>query len=654
MVRSVFRNRREAGRVLARLLEHYRDSADTVVLALPRGGVPVGYEVAAVLGAPLDVLVVRKLGAPEQPELAVGAIASGGVLVTNDDVLRAQAVAPEALEQIILTEGQELARRERVYRGDRAMLDVTGRTVLVVDDGLATGATMNAAIEALHRLHPARVVVAVPAAPESTCVELRELVDEVICASTPAPFIAVGNSYWDFEQTTDAEVRDLLARAPAKTDTEPDDGDLLRRARIPAPGGTPPDDILFDLVGDARLVLIGEASHGTDEFYTARAAMTRRLVEEKGFRGVAVEADWPDAYRVNRYVRGQGTDRTAEQALRGFRRFPAWMWRNTVVRDFAEWLRGHNSRCAAEDQVGFYGLDLYSMHRSAEEVIAYLDRIDPAAAQRARERYSCLEHHADEYGFAAAFGAGQSCHDQVVAQLTELQRQIADEVRLDGVTDHDELFYAEQNACSVLAAEEYYRSMFGGRVTSWNLRDRHMFSTLIALREHLGAQSKIIVWAHNSHLGDARATEMSDSGELNLGQLVRADSPDSARLLGFTTYTGSVTAAEDWGGPARRMRVNPALYGSVEHMLHQVGAESFLVRLDSESPVADRLRSPLLERAIGVVYRPQTERRSHYFFARPADQFDALIHIEQTTALLPLDRAAPWDRDDVETYPYAV
>lgn len=663
----LFRDRRDAGRVLGDLLEQYRGHGDVIVLGLPRGGVPVAYEVARDLGAPLDIFLVRKLGVPGRLELAMGAIASGGVVVINDDVVRGLGLAPEVVEQVTEREGRELLRRERAYRDGRSTVDVGGKTVILVDDGLATGASMRAAIQALRRLGPARVVVAVPAAPRSTCEELRLEVDEVVCATTPSPFFAVGASYWDFTQTTDQEVRELL-RAAARTPSAPSargptEVSVIRSVATPVQSGVPPDDALFDLVGDARFVLIGEASHGTHEFYAARAQMTRRLVEARGFCAVAVEADLPDADRVNRYVRGRGADSTAEESLRGFERFPTWMWRNADVLDFVGWLRTHNDRAGDErGKAGFYGLDLYSLHRSADEVIRYLESVDPAAAARARERYSCFDHSdgdGQEYGFAAAFGAGQSCAQAVVKQLVELRRHGLDHARRHGLNAEDELFYAEQNARLVRDAERYYRTMFGGRVSSWNLRDEHMVETLDALANHLGRQrgkpAKIVVWAHNSHLGDARATEMAARGELNLGQLMRERHPGDCRLIGFTTYTGTVTAADDWGAPAERKQVRPALAGSVEELFHEVGQKEFMVAVGGGLVAAEALRAARLERAIGVIYRPHTERQSHYFRSRVADQFDAVIHIDETRALEPLERTARWDAGELpETYPHAV
>jgi erythromycin esterase-like protein/predicted phosphoribosyltransferase len=671
--RRVFRDRREAGRVLAGMLGAYRDKPGVVVLGLARGGLPVAFEVARALRAPLDAFIVRKLGAPGHEEFAVGALASGGRVVVNDDVVRGLRISPEQLREIAEREARELARREAAYRQGRPPLEVTGKTVILVDDGLATGSSMLAAVQALRESLPAEIVVAVPAAPESTCREFAGIVEDVVCASMPTPFLAVGESFWDFTQVTDEEVREILATpttggAPAVEGDRP--AELVRRAAIDAPGGVPPRDVLEDLIGDARVVLIGESSHGTHEFYEARAEITKWLIEEKGFNAVAAEADWPDAYRVNRYVRGLGEDDSPEQALHGFERFPAWMWRNTVVRDFVGWLRWHNGRCAADGrrQTGFYGLDLYSLHRSMQEVIGYLESVDPAAAARARARYACFDHSAGDdgqaYGYAAAFGAGPSCERQAVEQLVELQRSAGDYLRQDGELAHDELFYAQQNAVTVRNAEEYYRGMFAGRVTSWNMRDKHMGQTLAALIEHLDREgtahpgpARIVVWAHNSHVGDARATEVSADGQLTIGQLAREQYGPLCRLIGFSTYSGTVTAASDWGGDAECKAVRPALPGSIEELLHEAGAVApalgaFMVEMHDGSPAAAALEVVRLGRAIGVIYLPQTERQSHYFHVRPSDQFDAMIHIDSTRALEPLEPNSVWVAgQNPETYP---
>jgi len=435
----------------------------------------------------------------------------------------------------------------------------------------------------------------------------------------------------------------------------------IRDAARPLSGSVHDYDSLLAFVTNARLCLLGEATHGTHEFYRERAEITKRLIKEKGFTAVAVEADWPDAFRVNRYVRGLSDDANANEALSGFKRFPTWMWRNTVIVDFVEWLRDYNASLpASAHKVGFYGLDLYSLYTSIEAVLSYLGTIDPDAAKRARYRYSCFEHFSEDtqaYGYAATFGLTESCERDVIDQLVELRRRAADYASRDGRVAEDEFFFAEQNARLVLNAERYYRTMFRGRVESWNLRDRHMAETLEALINYLTAQgqtAKVAVWEHNSHLGDARATYMADYGELNVGQLVRERYANEAVLVGFTTYSGSVTAASDWDGPAERKRVRPALHDSYEDLFHQQALGNFLITL-KDGPAAMVLRPPRLERAIGVIYLPQTERQSHYFDARLSEQFDVVIHFDETQALEPLEREALWESGEPpETFPTGV
>jgi len=421
------------------------------------------------------------------------------------------------------------------------------------------------------------------------------------------------------------------------------------------------DGRLIERLAKARLVLLGEASHGTHDFYQERAEITKRLIAAHGFRAVAVEADWPDAYRVNRFVRGSGDDAEAVDALSGFKRFPTWMWRNADVLDFVGWLRAHNEGKAAKAQAGFYGLDLYSLHASMAAVLTYLDKVDPDAARRARDRYACFDHFLEDtqaYGYAATVGLSPSCEAEVVRQLIELRRQAAEYASRDGQVARNEYFYAEQNARLVANAERYYRTMFQGRVSSWNLRDAHMVDTLDSLAKFLqseGIEPKIVVWAHNSHLGDARATEMGQAGEWNVGQLVRQRHGTETLLVGFTTYEGTVTAATDWDAPAERVHVRPALAGSYERLFHEVNVPRFWIDLDPASRAAKTLEEPRLERAIGVIYRPESERQSHYFQARLPQQFDVVLHYDQTRAVEPLERNAEWIPEEVpETFPTGV
>jgi erythromycin esterase-like protein len=434
----------------------------------------------------------------------------------------------------------------------------------------------------------------------------------------------------------------------------------VRRAAQPLTGTRRDFDSIVTAAGTARLVLIGEASHGTHEFYRIRAEITKRLIIEHGFSAVAVEADWPDAYRVNRYVRGQGDDADAGEALADFKRFPQWMWRNADILDFVGWLRAHND-AAPNARVGFYGLDLYSLHASAEAVLSYLRVADPPAALRALQRYGCFDRFGDDvhaYGYATSAGLSPSCEKAVVDQLIELRQAAAEYARRDGRLAADALFFAEQNARLVRNAERYYRAMFGSRAVSWNLRDRHMVETLEALIAFLGSQGsvpRIVVWAHNSHLGDARATEMSAKGELNVGQLIRQLHGPDALLVGFSTYAGTVTAASDWDAPAERKLVRPALPDSYEAAFHGAGLGNFLIDLQPHTRKSSGLNHPRLQRAIGVIYRPETERLSHYYHSILPAQFDFMLHYDTTRAVEPLERGTIWARGEApETYPTAL
>jgi erythromycin esterase-like protein len=411
-------------------------------------------------------------------------------------------------------------------------------------------------------------------------------------------------------------------------------------------------DPVVEPIGAAPLVLLGEATHGSEEFYRLRAELSLRLIVERGFDAVAVEADWPDALRASRYAQGGGDDADANAALGGFMRFPRWMWRNTAVRDWIERLRAHNRALPqGAPRVGFFGLDLYSLQASTQAVIAFLERTDPPAAAEARRRYQCFDGYLAEpqhYGAATHFGLAPDCAQAVLRPLQALFGRVAQRLAAGDPLAEDELFYAQQDARVVKNAERYYRSMFDGRTDSWNLRDTHMAETLELLRAHLsqrlGRPAKIVVWAHNSHIGDARATESADRGQLNLGQLVRErdtrDETDRPYLLGFTTHTGSVAAASDWDEPVERQAVLRSREDSVEQLLHGSALGDFFLPLDGAA--ARALERPRLERAIGVIYRPDTERQSHYFRAALAQQFDGVIHIDETRAVTPLDPSTLW------------
>ena len=653
-------NRHRAGIQLARQLEAYADAPDTIVLALPRGGVPVAFELAKALHLPLDVFLVRKIGHPTNPEIAMGAVASGGLRVMNDDMLKARPVEEAAIEQIAAAEIQELQRREHEYRDNRPSPVIRNQTVIVVDDGLATGASMNAALRALRREGPKALIVAVPVAPPEEQNNLPEA-DEVFCLMRPQPFYSVGQWYERFDQVSDAEVvRFLVAAehfAPRPVRSEADRIAEQLSLHVTRLGGAKQDyDELMVMAEHARFVLIGEASHGTQDFYKMRADITRRLIEEKGFMAVAVEADWPDAFTVNRYVRSDGAG-SATEALSDFQRFPQWMWRNTEVRSFVGWLHDHNVK--AQKPVGFYGLDLYSLNSSIQAVIRYLDTIDPEAAKRARTRYGCFGAYDGDtqlYGYMTGRAGAESCEDAIISQLRELQQNTFNYLQRDGALAGEEFFSAEQNARLVKNAEHYYRAMFRGRPSSWNIRDTHMADTLDELADFLGHKNdrpaKIVVWAHNSHIGDARATGASTRGELNIGQLVRQRHPDETLLIGFSTYNGMVTAAQDWEEPAEIMTVRDALPDSFEALFHRVTPHDFILNLRDKVEVRKLLVKPRISRFIGVIYRPDTERQSHYFDVTIPDQFDAVLHVDRTMALKPLSATAPMHMAEAdETYP---
>lgn len=448
--------------------------------------------------------------------------------------------------------------------------------------------------------------------------------------------------------------QDLLQRFRRRRADDDDERlpTLLRQYAEPLPAlDDPAFGERFDRYGDARVVLIGEASHGSSEFYRARAAITRRLIERHGFEVVAVEADWPDAGQIDRYVRDLGPSSWTEQA---FARFPTWMWRNAEVCGFARWLQAHNRPLAPARRVEFRGLDIYSLRNSMTEVLRYLDQADPEAARQARQRYACLTPWQDDpalYGHFVERVGEPSCEQAVVEQLRQL---LGD--RLERfVQDEEAFFSAAQNARVVRAAEQYYRAIYRGSTASWNLRDRHMFDTLRALMEHRGPATKAVVWAHNSHIGNAAATAMGWEGEFNIGQLCRTAWGRDAVLIGMGTDRGEVAAADDWDGEMRVKRVRPADPDSWERRFLQAGVPASLTdwRGDDREALREALSEALLERAIGVIYRPDTERLSHYFEAVLAEQFDAYLWFEETHAVEALPTGGSRSHEE-DTFPFGL
>ncbi|MFI4955798.1 MAG: erythromycin esterase family protein [Gammaproteobacteria bacterium] len=402
---------------------------------------------------------------------------------------------------------------------------------------------------------------------------------------------------------------------------------------------------LIEKIGDSRIVLMGEATHGTEEFYQARIDISKRLIEEKGFMAIAIEGDWPDVYSLHRYVQGIGDVNNAEEALSAFKRFPTWMWCNKTMPDLLKWMRCFNDKCDQKNKVGFYGLDLYSFYASMKAVIDYLVKADPAAAERAIKRYGCFDHMLDdaqEYGFLTSEGLKKPCIKEAVMEIMELQKDALKYIKKDGLLAEEEYFFALQNAKIVKNAENYYRSMFDGHVLSWNNRDKHMAETVESILDHLEKRlnkpAKIIIWAHNSHVGDARATEMGFRGEFNIGQLVRERHDEEVYSIGFSTYDGTVTAATSWDMPGMVRNIKPGLAGSYEKLFHDIPYDNFLLELRGNKNLEHLLKIPRLQRAIGVIYSPGTERDSHYFYTQLPYQFDSIIHFDRTTAVKPCEK----------------
>ncbi len=849
--------------------------ADPVVYALPRGGVPVAVAVARALGAPLDLIMVRKIGAPDQPELALGAVVDGehAEMTVNAEVKRLTGASDAYVRRAWQRERDEIERRRARYLRGRARVDPQGRTAIIVDDGLATGASARTAAIAIRKQGAARVVLAVPVAPVEALTSLHEVADEVICVHPARAFGSVGAFYSDFHQLTDEEtvgmlreawgeaadaqdgtrrqvtipplglVGDLVVPKAARglvifahgsgssrhsvrnqmvagrlnrrgfatllldllTETEARDrrnvfdipllaerlveavlwssgepdltllrlgffgastgagaallaaaevhgrvsavvsrggrpdlaGEALTRVLAPTllivggadrqiltlnrgalavmrcekslsvvPGAThlfeepgtleqaadlacdwfehylpattpatmPPRadrtarDVLraaadplpvpvsaefaaaFDRFAEARVVLLGEMTHGSSEFYRARAAITRRLIERHGFNLVAVEADWPDAAAIDQQVRHM---KRWGAEISPFTRFPTWMWRNRDMQEFLDWLRRHNGALKPGRRMAFHGLDLYNMMAAIGAVVGYLDRVDAAAAQAARARYACLapwSHEPAAYGRAALSEGFARCEGPVTRILLDLLRKELQYTRMDG----DSFLDAAQNARLVADAETYYRAMYYGGAESWNLRDRHMFETLETILARRSG-GKAVVWAHNSHIGDARFSEMgSERGEWNLGQLCREHFGRDAVLIGFGTDHGTVAAASEWDAPMEIKTVRPARPDSYEALCHNLGEPRFLLDLRPGRHDAARriLETQRLERYIGVIYRPETERWSHYTLACLPDQYDAYVWFDETRAVVPLPGRVM--AGDDELYPFGV
>lgn len=636
----IFRNRKHAGELLAKELLKYK-SMNPVVLALPRGGVPVAAEIAVALQAPLDILAVRKIGAPFHPEYALGAICEDQEPVWGKSILTRDGFNPDDLSSTIEEERNKILQQIKTFRHGRPLNDVGGRVVIVVDDGLATGATMSAAVKFLTAKSAEQIVIAVPIAAASSLRPLKKKVTEIIALEDRDDLISVGQWYDDFSQVTDDQVLHELQKtahlknlqsfsnsqdniktyhkAKPKLIFDSASDELLAKMK-----STKNLDLLIDSIKDSRVVMLGESSHGTHEFYQMRNKISQRLIKEHGFKFIAVEGDWPDADRLHRYIQ-HGHGGSAKDVLMRNHRWPTWMWANQEIADLAEWLR--------DEKAGFYGLDIYSLFQSIDEVVKFFKKNDLQFANELQKKYNCFSpYKEDEISYARSLMMNpDGCQAEALYNLQKVLESRIDQL----ANSEDELFSAQQNARIVANAEAYYRSMLGGDASSWNVRDVHMMETLDHLLEKAGESAKCIVWAHNSHIGDYRATDMHSGGYINLGGLARQSYGDeNVSLVGFGTYQGQVLASHAWGRQEQVMDLPRAKEGSYEDFFHKASVKTnlsqFFLLLDEKVQTTFAQRRG--HRAVGVVYDPDREH-GNYVPTDLAKRYDAFIYFDQTHAL---------------------
>jgi erythromycin esterase len=652
---TVFANRVDAGKQLGERLDHLR-GRNVVVLGLPRGGVPVAAEIAKTLDAPLDVIVVRKLGVPYQPEVAMGAIGEGGLRVLDERIVAHAGVSGAQVSAVESRERGELDARVQRLRSGRTRIDLTGRVVVVVDDGIATGATARVACQVARSLGAGEVILAVPVGPADVAKRFTEA-NEVICLWAPRDFRAVGQFYEEFGPTSDEEVVSLLDEAEQRMRRRVQGGATEPVAHsaedeIKAQGTTlaTPEDLdgLVQRLGVRDLVCIGEASHGTHEYYWWRAELSKRLIVEKGFTWIGVEGDWPDCWRIDRWVRGvDNQELDAWGLLRGFERWPTWMWANEDVAEFLNWLRALNLSRPAGERVGFYGLDVYSLWDSLRIVIDWLTENAPDAMDNAHQAWRCFDLYAEDpqrYAWATRL-VPRSCENDVVSLLVEVRQRA-----LATPEGNESAFNALQNAEVAAGAERYYRTMVQGDRESWNVRDTHMADTVDRLGAHLGPSSKALIWEHNTHVGDARGTDMARAGMVNVGQLLRERyGSKRVALVGMASFAGTVIAAHAWGETEQTMEVPCAMVGSHEELLHRSLQRSAVLDFTNErsGPWLGVRRG---HRAIGVVYDPARESNNYVPTVMGA-RYDALLWFERSSALVPLHHERAPDEPEYETSP---
>ena len=635
-MKQIFQDRRHAGHALAKSLFKIlsqEDKQNAIILALARGGAPVGFEISKALKIPMEVLIARKIGHPLNPEFAVGAVSENGSHFLDLSLLKSSGLTESDINPILEREKAEINRRVSYYRQNREIPSLKNKTVILVDDGLATGATAAAAINFIQKHNAGKIILAVPVAATETVARLRDRVNTVVCIRQDAAFQAVGNYYFNFDQVEDEEVLEIL-RNEVEISHPLEDRIALNAIPLKTRSGL---TSLINKIAHSKIVMLGEATHGTQEFYEWRRLISQELIEHHGYNFIAVEGDWPPCSALNKFIHSEAesSEVREREMLKHFKRWPTWMWANTEIHKLTEWMHEHNLDNLKPYQVGFYGLDIYSLFESIDEVHNQLHKMQPDVAREIKIRYGCFKRFLSETSYAKSLiKFPEGCEAQVIKSLQKLLL-----TRLEGM-QAQEILDAQQNAHVVRNAEKYYRSMIYNGDESWNIRDQHMVETLERLFKYHGPNSKAIIWAHNTHIGDYRATDMEKAGQINIGGLARKKwGEKNVSLIGFGTYDGEVLASHAWDGPMQKIDVPPGKPGSYEAHFHAVAKKldtnAFYIWLKDELRHSE-LKERHGHRAIGVVYDPVYEHRENYVSTSLSQRYDGFIFIDKTTALKPL------------------
>ncbi|MEZ0390575.1 MAG: erythromycin esterase family protein [Pseudobdellovibrionaceae bacterium] len=643
-------NRRQAGEFLAEKIKGL-SLENPILFALPRGGVPVAEPIAKALQQNLNLLLVKRIPIPGNPEVAMGAIVEDGKPIWQDLKNLSQKPAKADLDRAVVKARQSISRQRHLWKVDSRVIDLKDQTVVLIDDGLATGSTLKAALDFLKKRGPQKIIVAIPVGHPAAIEKISKSVDSLIYLMAPENFRSVSEFYGQFEKVTDRQVAEVLDRInqPEIPTPEPIKNPIVKEVMKTAVPLRQPSHLsqLLKKMSQCRVVMLGESTHGTLEFYQLRRLISQKLIEDHGFQFIAVEGDWPDCWKLNRYIQS-GDGGSARKVMESFHRWPTWMWANEETEKLIQWMR-------LNQKGNFYGLDVYSLFESIDAVKKFARDLSPELQEDLLRAYSCFDpFERNEKAYAKALVQWpHGCQDEVLASLRKLLRLRLEQTDVDA----PDLFNAQRNAQIITNAEKYYRSMIEGSEESWNIRDEHMLQTLDALLHQHGEGSKAVVWAHNTHIGDYHATDMLKAGYINLGGLAREKyGMDNVFLVGFGTHSGEVLAGKAWGASAEVMKIPDAKSGSYESDFHQVAerlsADRFFVTFNRSK--ATLLNKTQGHRAIGVVYESHYEKTGHnYVPTSLANRYDAFVFVDRTSALKPI--TTEMDRKDLpETWPSGI